>query len=103
MFTNIQNARSIAGLAIDLNEAYSEAGFWSYEESEYELNMTKDELVSVAGTGDEPSDWAKEATEKMKELGVFNGDGQGNFGWKQPITREAVAVVLSNFAEKMGL
>ena len=65
--------------------------------------MTKDELVSVAGTGDNPSEWAKEATEKMKELGVFNGDGQGNFGWKQPITREAVAVVLSIFAEKMGL
>ena len=71
-------------------------------ESEDELEMSKDELISVAGTGDNPSEWAKEATEKMKELGVFNGDGQGNFGWQQPITREAVAVVLANFAEKMG-
>ena len=72
-------------------------------ESEDELDMTKDELLNVAGTGDEPSDWAKKSTEQMKELGVFNGDGMGNFGWQQPITREAVAVVLANFAEKMGL
>ncbi|PKM72865.1 MAG: hypothetical protein CVU91_07510 [Firmicutes bacterium HGW-Firmicutes-16] len=72
-------------------------------ESGDELDMTKDELISVAGTGDNPSEWAKEATEKMKELGIFNGDGQGNFGWQQAITREAVATVLANFAEKMGL
>ena len=72
-------------------------------ESEDELEMTKAELISVAGTGDNPSEWAREATEKMKELGVFNGDGQGNYGWQQAITREAVATVLANFAEKMGL
>lgn len=99
-----QNARTVAGIPVDLNEAYSTAGFWSYEnESEDELDMTKDELLKVEGTGDAPSDWAKKATEKMKDLGVFHGDGQGNFGWQQPITREAVAVVLANFAEKMGL
>ncbi len=71
-------------------------------ESEENLDMTKEELISVAGTGDNPSDWAKEATKKMKALGVFNGDGQGNYGWQQPITREAVAVVLANFAETTG-
>lgn len=68
-----------------------------------ELEMTKDELLSVAGTGDSPSTWATEATTKMKELGIFNGDGQGNYGWQQPITREAMAVVLDNFMEKMNL
>lgn len=96
----------------DINTYYGKTGnqLWAdfktsltATESEDEIKMTKEELMSVAGTGDEPSAWAKEATEKMKELGVFNGDGQGNFGWQQPITREAVAVVLANFAEKMGL
>ncbi len=77
--------------------------YYITSESEDELDMTKDELISVAGTGDNPSPWAKEATEKMKELGVFNGDGQGNYGWQQPITREAVATILANFAEKLGL
>lgn len=52
--------------------------------------------MSSAGTGDKCSDWAKEATEKAKAAGVFNGDGDGNYGWQKPITREAVAQVLEN-------
>ena len=64
--------------------------------------MTKEELMAVAGTGDKPSDWAKEATDWAKENGIFNGDGAGNFGWQQPITREAVAVILYEFAKTFG-
>lgn len=56
--------------------------------------MTK--YMSEAGTGNNCSDWAKEATAKAKEVGVFNGDGDGNFGWQKPITREAVAQALYN-------
>ncbi len=70
---------------------------------EEELDMTKDELLSVAGTGDAPSDWAKAATEWAKEQGIFSGDGQGNYGWQQPVTREAVAVILREFARACGL
>ncbi len=70
---------------------------------EDELEMTKDELLSAAGTGDNPTDWAREATQWAKENGVFNGDGAGNFGWQQPITREAVAQVLYNLAQRMGM
>lgn len=65
-----------------------------------ELNMTKQELLALAGTGDTPSDWAMEATHWAKEMGVFSGDGAGNYGWQQPITREAVAQVLYNLARK---
>lgn len=52
--------------------------------------------LSSAGTGDKCSEWAKDATGKAKEAGVFNGDGEGNYGWEKPITREAVAQVLDN-------
>lgn len=74
---------------------------WEDYEKE-ELDMTKDELLSVAGTGDQPSDWAREATEWAKMQGLINGDGAGNYGWQQPITREALATILHNFAVLMG-
>ena len=72
------------------------------QESE-ELDMTKDELLSCAGTGDEPSEWAKEATDYCKKKGIFNGDGAGNYGWKVPITREAVAQIIYNAFERAGI
>ena len=68
-----------------------------------ELDMTKEELMSVAGTGDNPSDWAREATEWAKAQGIVNGDGAGNYGWQQPITREALTTILHNFAVRMGM
>lgn len=67
-----------------------------------ELDMTKEELVSVTGTGDNPSDWAREAVAWAKENEIINGDGEGNYGWQQPITREAFATVLYNFKEYLG-
>lgn len=67
-----------------------------------ELDMTKDELLSTAGTGDKPSSWAKEATTWAKQNKVFNGDATGGYGWQQPITREAAAQILYNFAKLMG-
>ena len=67
-----------------------------------ELEMTKEELLSVAGTGDQPSAWAREATAWAKENEIINGDGEGNYGWQQPITREALATVLYNFQNYLG-
>lgn len=67
-----------------------------------ELELTKEELLSVKDTGDNPSKWAAEATEWAKKMGIFNGDGAGNYGWQQPITREAVAVILHEFAKRVG-
>ena len=66
------------------------------------LDMTKDELLSTKGTGDHPSQWAKQATDWAKENKIFNGDATGGYGWQQPITREAMAQVLYNFAKAMG-
>ena len=64
-----------------------------------ELDVTKEELLSTAGTGDRPSAWAKDATDWAKENGVFLGDGEGNYGWQQPITREALAQVLQRLEQ----
>lgn len=71
-----------------------------------ETEMTDEQvkqLTDCAGTGDTPSEWAKEATDFCKRAGIFNGDGEGNYGWQQPITREAVAQILYNTLEKAGL
>ncbi len=70
--------------------------------AEGELDMTKEELLSTKDTGDKPSSWAKEATNWAKKNKVFNGDASGSYGWQQPITREAVAQVLYNYAKAMG-
>lgn len=64
-----------------------------------ELTMTKEELLSVAGTGDHPSDWAREATAWAKENKIVNGDGEGNYGWDRPVTREAQAVMMCNLKD----
>ena len=66
------------------------------EKMEGENIMGTEEITSVAGTGDNPSDWAREATEYCKEHGIFAGDGNGNYGWQRPITREAVAQIVYN-------
>ena len=64
-----------------------------------ELDMTKQELLSLANTGDHPSDCAAEAASWAKQMGLIQGDGEGNFGWQQPITREALAVMLRRFSQ----
>ena len=61
------------------------------------MEMTKEELLSLKDTGDYPSDWAREATQWAKQTGVFTGDSAGNFGWQQPVTREAVAKLLYEY------
>lgn len=72
-----------------------------------ELNMdikeARTQLTTCTGTGDTPSGWAKEATEYCKKAGIFNGDGAGNYGWQQPITREAVAQIIYNVLERAGM
>lgn len=51
-------------------------------------------LTGIAGTGDKPSPWAKEAVEWAQEHGLFAGDGNGNYGWQCLVTREQLAVIL---------
>ena len=67
---------------------------------EEELDVTKQELLSLEGTGDQPSDWAREAAQWGKDTGLIAGDANGNFGWQQPVTREALAVILQRFSQR---
>lgn len=67
---------------------------------EEELDVTKQELLSLEGTGDHPSDWAREAAQWGKDEGLIAGDANGNFGWQQPVTREALAVILQRFSQR---
>lgn len=67
------------------------------------IDETRQKLTSCANTGDNPSGWSKEATEYCKRKGIFNGDGAGNYGWQQPITREAVAQVIYNVLDSAGM
>ena len=53
--------------------------------------------VKVIRSRPRTSDWAREATEWAKQNGVFTGDSAGNFGWQQPITREAAAKLLYEY------
>lgn len=61
------------------------------------------EAEKPAGTGDNPSAWAREATDYCKRKGIFVGDGAGNYDWKEPITREQVAAVLYRVLTAAGV
>ena len=75
----------------------------SGEELDMNIEEARKQLTSCADTGDTPSAWARDAAEFCKRKGIFNGDGAGNYGWQQPITREAVAQILYNPFESAGM
>lgn len=60
-------------------------------------------VTSIAETGDAHSNWAERAIQTLVDAGIINGDGNGNYGWNQCITREATARVLYNALNKAGL
>lgn len=55
-------------------------------------------LTDIAGTGDNPSGWAKSATDWAKDAGIFAGSN-GDFGWQKALTREQAAVILHNMSK----
>lgn len=68
-----------------------------------EVTKRLTETEKPAGTGDNPSAWAREATDYCKRKGIFAGDGAGNFDWQKPITREQVAAVIYRVLTVTGL
>ena len=66
------------------------------EEEEVDMDKVRAQLVHLSGTGDDHSKWAADAVSSLTELGIFNGDGGGNYGWNQLVTREALAQVIYN-------
>lgn len=55
-------------------------------------------LTDIADTGDNPSEWAKSATDWAKDAGIFAGSN-GDFGWQKALTREQAAVILHNMSK----
>lgn len=68
-----------------------------------EVTKRLTETEKPAGTGNNPSEWAREATDYCKRKGIFAGDGAGNFDWQKPITREQVAAVIYRVLTVTGL
>ncbi|MEG2527164.1 MAG: peptidoglycan recognition family protein, partial [Oscillospiraceae bacterium] len=51
----------------------------------------------------EPSAWAAAGCDWAKSIGLFVGNGDGDFMWHEPMTREMLAVILERFAKRYGL
>ena len=68
-----------------------------------EVTKRLTETEKPAGTGNNPSEWAREATDYCKRKGIFAGAGAGNFDWQKPITREQVAAVIYRVLTVTGL
>lgn len=45
----------------------------------------------------EPDEWALEAAVWARENGLFLGDGEGNFNWQKPLSRQELALILMRF------
>jgi len=70
------------------------------KEEDVATTLKRNDLFDLEGTGDRPSFWHKDACEWAKAEGIFNGDGKGNYGWQQAITREQVAQILYNIMHR---
>lgn len=66
-------------------------GTWAGEE--------KKAAEAVEKQKSEPSDWAREAADWAVKLGIVRGDGTGDCRWREPLTREAFAVLLKRYHE----
>lgn len=56
--------------------------------------VNPDDEGDVEAPNLEPSAWAKEACDWAVDIGLFKGDGNGNFRWHDNVTREELAVLL---------
>lgn len=45
------------------------------------------------------SNWAKAACQRAIDKGIFSGDGSGHYMWKEPVTREQLAVILDKITQ----
>ena len=65
-------------------------------------NKLIEEVIHMFNDDANIAGYAKEAVAKMKDLKIINGDSNGNFNPKNPITREDLACVLNNLLKLLG-
>jgi len=51
---------------------------------------------------EDPDEWAASACRWATEQGLFAGDGQGRFRWREAVTRQELAVLLQRLFPKLG-
>jgi hypothetical protein len=74
------------------------------EETGYaEFARYMDRYCGIEGTGSAHSAWADEAVDFAVSRGIFQGGGDGDFGWTKPVTREAAAQVICNIMKRGGV
>jgi peptidoglycan L-alanyl-D-glutamate endopeptidase CwlK len=72
---------------------------WKTEEIEDD-EMTQEKFnelykaMIAAKHGDEHNSYAEDAIKWAVSSGIFKGDGAGNYEWRDPLTREELAVIL---------
>lgn len=54
-------------------------------------------LMSSAGTGDKHNAYAEAATNWAKNNGLIQGDGNGNYAWTKPMTRQEMVTLLYRY------
>lgn len=54
-------------------------------------------LMSSAGTGDNHNAYAEAATDWAKDNGLIQGDGNGNYAWTKPMTRQEMVTLLYRY------
>ena len=62
----------------------------------------KEIMSGRAETIEEPDEWAKEACKWAVDAGLFVGDGENNFRWRESISRQEAAVLLMRFDKMLA-
>lgn len=93
----MSEAQKAAGkeLVLYLHSIYPEAHIVAHGE----LNATacpgkNFPLSFLRNVTEEASEWAKDAVDKWKALGILLGDGNGNYGLQDPVTLERMIVLI---------
>lgn len=90
----MERERTLSNVVGAYRPLYTESEM-SYEQFEQYMER----YLSIAATGDVCSDWAEEATDALRGLGIANGS-DGDFGWQKPVTKETAAQLLYNYIQK---
>ena len=75
----------------------------AYKEEKETVEDIKKAVATAEGTGTVHSAWADEAVSLFTSTGIVSGDGRGNYGWGQCLTKEGAAQILYNLLDRLDL
>lgn len=90
---------SRAGLAkkVQQPEATSVTAEQVQQIAKSEAGAAVNELMSSARTGDKHNAYAEAATDWAKDNGLIQGDGNGNYAWTKPMSRQEMVTLLYRY------